>query len=237
MPHLRYSPLRRCTLLREGQEAGCARDEADSEWALWDMGWSVVKLIRRVSHIGRGFPRFMLVRDLMLAHRRLAQWKVKCNAVTDAMKVFTRAYVTILAGGDVLNPNIGTGTFLDLNGVALLTCEHVARGNPSAYFGLGSKRRFLPALESKIRAAERSFTARDPAAGNGIFRCRDRRLRIDPRDRERLQRPKTRLVGRALAGLTTQPQPSSSCASRVEIPAEPLHDRKRLAWWEGSYEE
>jgi hypothetical protein len=47
----------------------------------------------------------------------------------------------------------------------------------------------------------------------------------------------SRLVGRALAGLTTQPRPSSSCASRVEIPAEPLHDRKRLAWWEGSYEE
>jgi hypothetical protein len=47
----------------------------------------------------------------------------------------------------------------------------------------------------------------------------------------------SRLVGRALAGLTTQPQPSSSCASRVEIPAEPLHDRERLAWWEGSYEE
>lgn len=57
-----------------------------------------------------------------------------CDVVTDRMKVFARPYVVILAGGDERNPNIGTGTFLDGNGVELLTCEHVARGDPSAYY-------------------------------------------------------------------------------------------------------
>jgi hypothetical protein len=64
-----------------------------------------------------------------------ARWKAMCNVVTDRMKCFTRPYVNILAGGTVgMYTDIGTGTFIERDEVQLITCEHVARLNPSAYF-------------------------------------------------------------------------------------------------------
>ena len=62
-------------------------------------------------------------------------WNDACDALTDRMKVFTRPYVAILAGGALGKPTeIGTGTFIENGGVQLLTCAHVARFNPSASY-------------------------------------------------------------------------------------------------------
>ena len=68
------------------------------------------------------------------------EWKAACDDVTDKMKVFTRPYVTILASPPGGPADVGTGTFIAKDGVKLLTCEHVARLNPSAHFidGTGS---------------------------------------------------------------------------------------------------
>lgn len=56
--------------------------------------------------------------------------------IADVMKVYTRPFVTILAG-DV---DIGTGTFIKQERIRVLTCEHVARLDPVAYYidGAGS---------------------------------------------------------------------------------------------------
>lgn len=62
-----------------------------------------------------------------------AKWDIMCDRVADQMKIFTRPYVTILAGGSHAT-YIGTGTFLDDHGIHLLTCEHVARHNPTAVY-------------------------------------------------------------------------------------------------------
>ncbi|WP_018408461.1 hypothetical protein [Methylocystis rosea] len=71
----------------------------------------------------------------MTEEERKAQWDAMCNVVADRMKVFTRPYVTILAGGESGKPTkIGTGTFIEKEGVQLLTCEHVARFNPTAFY-------------------------------------------------------------------------------------------------------
>jgi hypothetical protein len=50
------------------------------------------------------------------------------------MKVFTRPFITILASPAGAQARIGTGTFVNLDGVKVLTCEHVSRLNPSARF-------------------------------------------------------------------------------------------------------
>lgn len=64
-----------------------------------------------------------------------ARWKAMCNIVADHMKIFTRPYVNILAGGAAGRyTDIGTGTFLEKSGVKIITCEHVTRLNPSVYF-------------------------------------------------------------------------------------------------------
>ena len=64
-----------------------------------------------------------------------ARWDAMSNIVADRMKDFTRPYVNILAGETPgRHTEIGSGTFVDRAGVQLLTCEHVARLNPSAYF-------------------------------------------------------------------------------------------------------
>jgi hypothetical protein len=59
-----------------------------------------------------------------------------CDIVADRMKVYTRPYVNILAG----QVDLGTGTFIEDADVGILTCEHVARLSPSAFFidGTGS---------------------------------------------------------------------------------------------------
>ena len=62
------------------------------------------------------------------------EWKAICDTIADKMKVFTRPCVTILASPSGGPTEIGTGTFIEKDGVKLLTCEHVARFNPSAHF-------------------------------------------------------------------------------------------------------
>jgi hypothetical protein len=61
---------------------------------------------------------------------RQAKWEAMCDCVADQMKVFTRPYVNILAG----EIDLGTGTFIEKDGVQILTCEHVARLNPAAHY-------------------------------------------------------------------------------------------------------
>lgn len=62
-----------------------------------------------------------------------------CNVVTDRMKVFTRPYVAILGGGAVgKETEVGTGTFIEKGELGLVTCEHVARFNPAAFYLDGS---------------------------------------------------------------------------------------------------
>jgi len=59
------------------------------------------------------------------------QWADLCDVVADAMKVHTRPYVSPLVGGPLGKPpEIGTGTFLDRDGIEVVTCEHVARAAP-----------------------------------------------------------------------------------------------------------
>jgi len=71
----------------------------------------------------------------MTEEEKRARWRLMSDAVADQMTVFTRPYVSILAGGTVgMYTDIGTGTFIKKDEVQLLTCEHVARFNPSAYF-------------------------------------------------------------------------------------------------------
>lgn len=54
-----------------------------------------------------------------------------CDSVADMMKVHTRPYVTPLVQDIVgVPPAIGTATFIERNGVEILTCEHVARDAP-----------------------------------------------------------------------------------------------------------
>lgn len=63
-----------------------------------------------------------------------ARWKSLCDVVADRMKVFTRPFVTPLIQDVVgTRPRVGTGTFIDQNGVSVLTCEHVARHAPFLY--------------------------------------------------------------------------------------------------------
>ena len=57
-------------------------------------------------------------------------WNTMSGVVADQMKVYTRPYANILAGAY----NSGTGTFIEKEGVSLLTCEHVARLHPTAYY-------------------------------------------------------------------------------------------------------
>lgn len=73
--------------------------------------------------------------EQMTQQEAYARWTAMCNVVADRMKVFTRPYVNILAGGDVGRyTDLGTGTFIKRDDIQLITCEHVARLNPSAYF-------------------------------------------------------------------------------------------------------
>ena len=60
-----------------------------------------------------------------------AQWEALCDRIADQMKVHTRPFVTPLVE-DVIGrkPHIGTGTYLDRDGIELLTCEHVACHDP-----------------------------------------------------------------------------------------------------------
>jgi len=58
-------------------------------------------------------------------------WKQLCDHVANGMKIHTRPFVTPLIE-DVIGkpPHIGTGTYLDRDGIELLTCEHVAKHDP-----------------------------------------------------------------------------------------------------------
>ena len=53
---------------------------------------------------------FRLFREAELTDE---EWKATCNSITDQMKVFTRPYVTILAGPPGKPADIGTGTFIE----------------------------------------------------------------------------------------------------------------------------
>ncbi len=59
------------------------------------------------------------------------QWEALCEAVTEQMKIHTRPFVTPLVQ-DVTGkaPENGTGTYLDRDGVTVLTCDHVAEHEP-----------------------------------------------------------------------------------------------------------
>jgi hypothetical protein len=61
----------------------------------------------------------------IVTDRQRIEWEDESNRVTDLMKVHTRPYVVILAGGEPGErpPDVGTGTFLDPDGVKLLTCD------------------------------------------------------------------------------------------------------------------
>jgi hypothetical protein len=65
---------------------------------------------------------------------RLARWTDLCDEVTTRMKEFTRPYVAVLAGRPGRPTDIGTGTFVANGGRRLLTCEHVARFEPTAHY-------------------------------------------------------------------------------------------------------
>ncbi|WP_407151013.1 hypothetical protein [Bradyrhizobium sp. ORS 86] len=58
-----------------------------------------------------------------------AAWDQLVHRVTDLMKVHTRPFVPALAGSE-----IGTGTFIEWNGIKVLTCAHVASCGPDAHF-------------------------------------------------------------------------------------------------------
>ncbi|TGQ89968.1 hypothetical protein EN851_20240 [Mesorhizobium sp. M8A.F.Ca.ET.208.01.1.1] len=80
-------------------------------------------------------PNLAREESQLTEEERNAKWQAMCDAVTDRMKVFTRPYVCILAGGTLGEATeIGTGTFIDSCGVELLTCEHVAQFNPTAIY-------------------------------------------------------------------------------------------------------
>jgi hypothetical protein len=66
-------------------------------------------------------------RDLNQKKAR-ALWSFLNSNVADRMKVFTRPFVPIMAGS-----KIGTGTFVQMEGVKVLTCEHVAECLPHAH--------------------------------------------------------------------------------------------------------
>lgn len=59
-----------------------------------------------------------------------AVWDAMSNDVADIMKVYTRPFVTILAG----DKDVGTGSFIEQEETRILTCEHVARFDPVAYY-------------------------------------------------------------------------------------------------------
>lgn len=54
-------------------------------------------------------------------------WPSLCNIVADSMRFHTRPFVTPLIQ-DVIGkePEVGTGTYIDLSGCSILTCQHVA---------------------------------------------------------------------------------------------------------------
>jgi hypothetical protein len=64
-----------------------------------------------------------------------AYWRSLSDSVADLMTIYTRPFVTILAGKE-----IGTGTFIEREGIKVLTCAHVAQHDPDVYFvdGYGS---------------------------------------------------------------------------------------------------
>jgi hypothetical protein len=54
-------------------------------------------------------------------------WKGLCNAVTDQMTIHTRPFVTpLIQDVEGKAPENGTGTYIEHDGVSLLTCDHVA---------------------------------------------------------------------------------------------------------------
>jgi len=58
-------------------------------------------------------------------------WNLWCESVADLMKVHTRPYVTPLVQDVTGKPaEIGTGTFIQRDGIDVLTCEHVSRLAP-----------------------------------------------------------------------------------------------------------
>ncbi|CDZ41567.1 Hypothetical protein NGAL_HAMBI1145_59580 [Neorhizobium galegae bv. officinalis] len=80
------------------------------------------------------------------------EWEDMCDVVSDMMTIYTRPYVAILAGGTTGKPpEIGTGTFIEKDGIQLLTCEHVSRSNPTAFYNDDSGSR---KLEPNIWCAE-----------------------------------------------------------------------------------
>ena len=69
----------------------------------------------------------------MTEEQNRARWAAMSGLVADRMKVFTRPYVNILAGGNGIHTEVGTGTFIENGQVQIITCEHVARLDPRAY--------------------------------------------------------------------------------------------------------
>ncbi|ETR79475.1 hypothetical protein X566_00725 [Afipia sp. P52-10] len=61
---------------------------------------------------------------------RRTKWNAMCDAVADQMRAFTRPYVSVLAG----EVDIGTGTFIENSDAQILTCAHVARFDPTAFY-------------------------------------------------------------------------------------------------------
>lgn len=71
----------------------------------------------------------------------LSRWKAASDRVTDIIKVYTRPFVNILAGGEAGRyTRFGTGTFIERDSIEIITCQHVACFEPTAYFldGQGS---------------------------------------------------------------------------------------------------
>lgn len=60
-----------------------------------------------------------------------AQWGVFCQIVADAMRVYTRPFVTPLVA-DIPDKAVefGTGSYIDSSHTRLLTCAHVANYHP-----------------------------------------------------------------------------------------------------------
>jgi hypothetical protein len=64
-----------------------------------------------------------------------AEWKKICDDVTDAMRRYTRPFVTPLSTSDDASVRlVGSGSYVTVRGRRiLLTCEHVARTTPMEY--------------------------------------------------------------------------------------------------------
>jgi hypothetical protein len=110
-----------------------------------------------------------MMRDLKEAHAMTPEeWKATCDAVTDAMRTYTRPFIAPLVQSDEeVVRSVGTGSFIDFSdGRILLTCEHVRREGGEDFRFYGSDDVFKhpgPWVEEKRPAIDIAFAPVTPA--------------------------------------------------------------------------